>query len=104
MSSTGRLKPLLSDALYPGISYKPKKQSVFSVGQFCCILNSIDTFHSSLTYFSFIEMVAEPIVLLGAFCQTALFKGRFIIHFTIYQGDNGNFFRAPEFFILPSLQ
>jgi hypothetical protein len=104
MSSIGSLKPLLSGARYQGISSISEKQLVLSADQDCSILNSIDTFHSSLTYFSFIEMVAEPIVPQGAFCQTALFPGRFIIHFTIYQGENGNFFRAPEFFIIPSLQ
>jgi hypothetical protein len=62
MSSRGNLVHHLSDARYPGISRMSKEPPLLSAGQDCCILNSIDTFHSSLTYFSYVEMIAEPIV------------------------------------------
>jgi hypothetical protein len=44
-----------------------KELPVLSAGQDGYIQNSIDMFHNSVTYFSYGEMVAEPIVSQGAF-------------------------------------
>jgi hypothetical protein len=62
MSNKGSLKLLLSGARYIDISSISAKLSVLPAGQEWSNLNNIDIFHSSLTYISCIEMVAEPIV------------------------------------------
>jgi hypothetical protein len=47
---------------YPGISSIYKEPHVLPADHGCCILNNIDNDHSSLTYFSYVEMVAESII------------------------------------------
>ena len=97
ISSIGSLKRPLSGAHYPGISSIMNEPPVLSAGQ-DCILNNIDTVHSSLTYISYVKMLAEPIIPQRTSRHSAPLKGRFKINSTIYPGDNGNFLRAPEVF------
>ena len=50
-----------------GVSHMPDELPVLSAIQDYCILNSIEIVCSSLTYFFYVEMVAEPINLQEAF-------------------------------------